>query len=53
MATPIERNGVEIVYEVVIIDLLSETLNAIRELNGNLTKIASAIEDNSTSTGGK
>jgi len=53
MATPIERNGVEITYEVVIIDLLSETLDAIRLLNGNLARVADALEDSKSTKGGK
>tara|TARA_B100000131_G_scaffold302047_1_gene324827 strand:+ start:759 stop:920 length:162 start_codon:yes stop_codon:yes gene_type:complete len=53
MATPIERNGTEIVYENVIIDLLSETLNSIRELNSNLNRVATSLEDSKSTKGGK
>jgi uncharacterized protein YqhQ len=53
MATQLNKNGGEIIYESVLLDLVNETLETLRRINGNLETIANNTEVKTSSKGGK
>jgi len=53
MATQLRKGESEIIYESVLLDLVSETLETLRRININLETIAKNSEVKTSSKGGK
>ena len=52
MATQLQKNGTDIIYEQVILDLTSDLLDTMRSINAHLAIIAENT-NNTASKGGK